>query len=74
MQKIGIVAASAHQIGNVKSATSPRAKKTIQKIFRCIGLGSGGPGFSIAPFARHMGGIASGKIRHPVLRFAGKTA
>jgi len=38
MQKIGMVAPSAHQIGNAKSAISPRTMKVIQKIFRCIGL------------------------------------
>src|ERR1017187_2661376 len=48
MQKIGTVAPSAHQIGNAKSAVSPRTMKVIQKIFRCIGLGSGGSCFSIA--------------------------
>lgn len=36
MQKIGIVAPSAHHIGNAKSAISPKAAKVVQKIFRCI--------------------------------------
>jgi hypothetical protein len=49
MQRIGTVAPSAHQIGNAKSAISPRNMKVIQKIFRCIGLGSGGSCFSLAP-------------------------
>ena len=48
MQKIGIVAPSAHQIGNAKSAISPRTMKTVQKILRCMGLGSGGSCSSIA--------------------------
>src|ERR1039458_2030391 len=48
MQKIGTVAPSAHQIGNAKSAVSHRTMTGIQKIFRCIGLGSGGSCFSIA--------------------------
>jgi hypothetical protein len=48
MQKIGMVAPSAHQIGNAKSAISPKNMKVIQKIFRCIGLGSGGSCLGIA--------------------------
>src|SRR5450759_260407 len=49
MQKMGMVAPSAHQIGNAKSAISPRTMKVVQKIFRCIGLSSGGSCLSIAP-------------------------
>jgi hypothetical protein len=33
MNTAGIVAARAHQMGNVKSATSPSTVKLIQKIF-----------------------------------------
>jgi hypothetical protein len=43
MQKIGMVAPNAHQTGNVKSAISPRTLKVIQKISRCISLGSTDP-------------------------------
>jgi hypothetical protein len=34
--RIGIVATSAHQNGNVKSATNPIAVNDIQKILRCM--------------------------------------
>ena len=47
MQKIGMVAPSAHQIGNAKSAISPRNMKVIQKIFRCIGHPTASHGISL---------------------------
>ncbi len=36
MKSMGMVAVNAHQNGRVKSAISPRSKKTSQKIFRSI--------------------------------------
>ena len=35
---IGIVATTAHQNGNAKSAMRPTTVNVIQKTFRCIGL------------------------------------
>jgi hypothetical protein len=51
MQKMGMVALSAHQIGNAKSAIRPRSMNVAQKIFRCIGFGSAGSQFGKTPLS-----------------------